>query len=426
MNVVMMSNSYLPTVSGVVRSVQAFSAALRTRGHRVLIIAPEQDGAPQEEDVVRLPSIQHISANDYAIRLPIPGYLTGTLDQFQPDIIHTHHPLLLGDTALRVAAGRELPVVFTHHTMYEHYMHYLSGDTAALERFAARLATEFANLCDHVIAPSQSVADVLRLRGVESPISVIPTGVDTPSFTHSRGANTRRHVGIPHNAFVVGHVGRLAPEKNLLFLQAAVIDFLRTHPEAHFLFAGSGSSRDGLLRAGAEAGLAERWHALGLLDKHELTDAYAAMDVFAFASHSETQGMVLAEAMAAGVPVVALDASGVREILQDQSNGRLLTEEDRAAFAEALREVASATPERRAALREAARKTAAEYSIDRCVEKLVSTYEQAIAAKTRSRQPDALWPAALRRIDEEIKIWTCKGRAVVDAVAGQEPVSELS
>jgi glycosyltransferase involved in cell wall biosynthesis len=158
MTIVMMTNSFVPTVSGVVRSIQAFSAALRRMGHRVLIVAPEQDGAPEDEHVVRLPSIQHITANDYAIRLPSPGYLTGTLDQFRPDIIHTHHPLLLGDTALRVAAGRELPVVFTHHTMYEHYMHYLSGDTAALERFAARLATEFANLCDHVIAPSQSVS----------------------------------------------------------------------------------------------------------------------------------------------------------------------------------------------------------------------------------------------------------------------------
>jgi glycosyltransferase involved in cell wall biosynthesis len=240
------------------------------------------------------------------------------------------------------------------------------------------------------------------------------------SYTRSSGARTRRQLDIPREAFVVGHVGRLAPEKNLPFLQSAVFEFLRSHPEAHFLFAGGGPTRDNLVRAGAEAGLAERWHALGLLEKSELTNAYAAMDVFAFASHSETQGMVLAEAMAAGVPVVALDASGVREIVQDQSNGRLLMEEDQSAFAEALHEVTIATSERRSALRRAARKTAEQYSIDRCAEKLVGIYEQAIAAKPRSRQSDALWPAALRRIEEEIKIWTGTGRALADAVSGCE------
>ncbi|HEX5105088.1 MAG TPA: glycosyltransferase [Pirellulaceae bacterium] len=420
----MTTNSYAPTVSGVVRSVQTVSAALRRLGHQVLIIAPEQDGGPEEEHVVRLPSIQHITANDYAIRLPIPGYLTRTLDAFRPDVIHTHHPLLLGGTALRVAAGRRLPVVFTHHTMYEHYMHYLSGDTAALERFAARLATEFANLCDHVIAPSQSVADVLQERGVESPITVIPTGVDTAAFTTSRGVKTRRQLAVPEEAFVVGHVGRLAPEKNLAFLQSAVIEFLQSHPHAHFVFAGSGPSSDDLLRAGADAGLADRWHALGLLEKRELTDAYTAMDVFVFASHSETQGMVLAEAMAAGVPVVALDASGVREIVQDQVNGRLLVGERQATFVTALHEVSNATTARRSAMRRAACKTAAEYSIDRCVEKLACVYQHVAEEKSRSRQSDAVWPAALRRFDEEVRIWTGVSRAVADSMMGSQQAAQ--
>ena len=417
MNVLMMTNSYVPFVSGVVRSIQTFSRALREQGHNVLIVAPAQEGAPAGEwDVVRMPAIQHVTDNDYSIRLPIPGYLTRSVDEFQPDVIHAHHPMLLGDTGLRIAAGRDLPVVFTHHTMYEHYAHYFSDDSA-VERFAARLATEFANLCDHVIAPSQSVAEVIRERGVETPVTVIPTGIDVGSFTRSRGAATRRRLKIPREAFVVGYVGRLAPEKNLAFLIPALTDFLRSHQDAHALFVGDGSSRDDVLQAGRDAGLEGRWHSTGALTGKELTDAYAALNVFAFASQSETQGMVLAEAMAAGVPVVAIDASGVREIVDDQANGRVIEHEDRQAFIAAIEEIAAASKIRQASLRKAARAKAADYSTQRCVEKLVNVYRQARSSRGE-QESDALWAAAMRRIDEEFKIWKGVGRAVVEAVRG--------
>jgi glycosyltransferase involved in cell wall biosynthesis len=418
MNVLMMTNSYVPFVSGVVRSIQTFSRALREQGHNVLIVAPAQEGSPEHEpDVVRMPAIQHVTDNDYSIRLPIPGYLTKSVDEFQPDVVHAHHPMLLGDTGLRIAAGRNLPVVFTHHTMYEHYAHYFSDDSVMLERFVSRLATEFANLCDHVIAPSQSVAGVLRERGVETPLTVIPTGIDVGAFTRSRGAATRRRLKIPKEAFVVGYVGRLAPEKNLDFLVPVLADFVRSHPDAHALFVGDGSSREDVLQAGREAGLEGRWHSTGSLTGKELTDAYAALSVFAFSSVSETQGMVLAEAMAAGVPVVAVDASGVRDIVDDGANGRVIEQEDRSAFIAAIEEIAAANQTRRSSLRKAARAKAAEYSTERCVEKLVGVYRQ-VRSSRGEQESDALWAAAIRRIDEEVKIWKGVGRAVVEAVRG--------
>src|SRR5262249_14703042 len=160
-----------------------------------------------------------------SLRLPIPVALSSAIDEFRPDVVHSHHPFLLGDTALRIGALRQRLVVFTHHTMYEQYTHYVPVNSAVVQNFAAQLATEYAHLCEHVIAPSESLAGVLRERGVTAPVSVIPTGIDPGRFAGGHGSAARRRYGIPHHAFVVGHVGRLAPEKNLGFLARAVAAF---------------------------------------------------------------------------------------------------------------------------------------------------------------------------------------------------------
>src|SRR5207302_412824 len=132
----------------------------------------------------------------------------------------------------RVAVTRKVPLVFTHHTMYEQYTHYLPAATETVKNFAVHLPTGYANLCDHVIAPSPSIAAILRERGVETPISSIPTGIDPNLFAQGDGAAARRKYGIPEGAFVIGHVGRLALEKNLVFLAHAVAALVHSDPRA--------------------------------------------------------------------------------------------------------------------------------------------------------------------------------------------------
>lgn len=408
MHIVMMTNTYTPHIGGVAGSVLGFTTGYRARGHRVLVVAPQFEGMPEnEEDVVRIPAIQHFNGSDFSVSLPAPGLLTEALNEFEPDLIHSHHPFLLGDTALRVAAARDVPLVFTHHTMYEQYTHYVPGDSPPFARFIKTLGTGYANLCSRVIAPSESVADILRERGVETPLTVIPTGVDLERFRCADGAAFRRQVGIPADAFVVGHVGRLAPEKNLDFLTEAVCLLLAKHGEARFLVVGGGPSVEGMQKACAGAGLLDRTHFVGKLTNSILAQSYAAMDVFAFSSKSETQGMVLTEAMAAGVPVVALDAPGAREVVQNTSNGRLLRREDPEAFARMLEWVRTAPPHKRLALTKAAHKTAGEFSVDVCVEKALRLYEEAIADGRATPDPDAgARPALLRSISEEWRLWS--------------------
>jgi glycosyltransferase involved in cell wall biosynthesis len=383
MNVAMLTNTFTPHVGGVARSVESFRGELVRRGHRVLVVAPEFPGTPRDEsDVVRIPALQHFNGSDFSVPVPVPVRLRQRLDSFAPDVVHSHHPFLLGDTALRIGATRNLPVVFTHHTLYERYTHYVPGSSPRLQRFASDLAVGYCNLCDAVVAPSESIAALLRERGVSAPLHVIPTGVDLGAFAAGDGERGRRRLGIPPGAFVVGHVGRLAVEKNLAFLASAVVRFLAAHPTARLLVAGAGPFEVELVRQLAGAGVAARLHLAGVLDRQELADAYRAMDVFAFASHSETQGMVLTEAMAAGVPVVAVDAPGVREVVRDGANGRLLAGDDPAAFAEALDWVAAGAPARRRELCAAALATAESFSLPSTTGLLLALY-----AELRARQP---------------------------------------
>lgn len=422
MNIVMLTNTYMPHTGGVARSVEWFSDALRELGHRVLVVAPVFADMPEDEtDVVRVPAIQNFNGSDFSVRLPIPGLLGTALDEFQPDVVHAHHPFLLGETALRIRAMRNLPIVFTHHTMYEQYTHYVPGDSPAMQRFAIRLATEFANLCDHVIAPSQSIAEVLRERGVTTDITAIPTGIDIERFSCGHGAETRRRYGIPTDAFVVGHVGRLAPEKNLPFLARAIGAFLKSRPDAHYLLVGDGPSLAEIQQICASTGVEDRFHHPGVLHDQELTDAYHAMDVFAFASHSETQGMVLAEAMSAGVPVVAVDAPGAREVVRDAVNGRLLANDDEEKFAAALSWYAECSAKERAKIIQAAHDTAAAFAMPQCAARLNSVYERIIEEHDTGRSyEDNAWNTILRLIEGEWNIFTGMSSAVGDALFGSD------
>ncbi|HKK03945.1 MAG TPA: glycosyltransferase [Gammaproteobacteria bacterium] len=384
MNILLVTNTYTPHVGGVARSVEAFADEYRKRGHRVLVVAPEFPDMPEaERGVLRVPAIQEFNASDFSVVLPAHPPLTEAIDDFGPDIVHSQHPFLLGSTAVRVARHRGLPLVFTHHTLYEQYTHYVPGDSPALKRFTIELATRYANLCDQVFAPSESLRDLVRERGVTTPVEVIPTGVYTERFAEGDGAGFRRDAGIPPEALVIGHLGRLAPEKNLPFLAEAVAQFIGEQPQAHFLVIGSGPSEDEMRAIFAANGIESRLHFAGTLQGRALADALHAMDLFAFASKSETQGMVLTEAMAAGLPVIALDASGVREVVNDRENGRLLREETPQAFAAALRWAATLDEEASAALRQAALETAEAYSMERCAATALACY-RAVRARSAS------------------------------------------
>jgi glycosyltransferase involved in cell wall biosynthesis len=423
MNIVMMTNTYLPHVGGVARSVQRFCEVYRERGHRVLVVAPEFQNTPEDEhDVLRIPAIQNFNGSDFSVALPLPTLLTEQLDAFRPDIIHSHHPFLVGDTALRAAAIQQVPLVFTHHTMYEQYTHYVPLGAEGIKLFVIALSTGYANRCNRVFAPSESVAKILEERGVHTPIAVVPTGVDVDEFRDGDGLLARKELGIPKDAYVVGHVGRLAPEKNLCFLTDAVARFVITRPDAFFLVVGGGPSSQDIERIFADTGCADRLRLAGKQAGRRLVNSFHAMDVFAFASKSETQGMVLIEAMAAGVPVVALEAPGAREVVVDGENGRLLSEEDAVMMATALAETAAWDSAKRSAARDAAYATAERFSTQACADAALRLYKQTIKAYDRARDYDETgWERLLRGVEQEWHLWANRFAAAKAMVVGEQP-----
>ncbi len=378
MRILMFTNTYTPVTGGLERSILSFRAEFRRRGHKVLVVAPSFADMPEREsDVIRIPSIRHVTRHDFSLSLPVPPHTIREVIAFRPEIVHAHHPFILGDTALRVARRCRIPLVFTHHILFEQYTHYLPVPLPGAAQFLVGLATGYANLSDQVFAPSESLAGHLRACGVTAPIAVVPTGVPVERFTRGDGQATRQALGIPGDAFVVGHVGRLAREKNLLFLGRALAQFLRGEPAAHVVLAGQGPLAEPVEHLFYQAGVGARLHRLGVLAPRQLINAYHAMDVFAFASHSETQGIVLVEAMAAGAPVVAIDAPGVREVVRDGVNGRLLARQHLDRYVEALRWISRRSTAERRRLRAAAIDTAGEFSTARCADRALHAYREA-------------------------------------------------
>ncbi len=424
MKILMMTNTYTPIVGGLEKSIQTFSDAFRERGHKVKIVAPVFPKMPENEtDVIRVPSIEKFVSTDFSITLPLPEILQSLIDDYKPDIVHSHHPFLMGDLALRLCGQKKIPLVFTYHTMFEHYTDHFAMDKQAMQQFVVELATGYAKMADHVIVPSESVGRILEERKVKSPITVVPTGIDVKHFAEAPSVFRRLH-GIPKGAFVVGHTGRLAPEKNLPFLTEAVAEFLKRNHKAHFLVVGRGPSEREMKKMFRAWGVLSRVHFAGVQKGKALVAAYHAMNVFAFASKSETQGIVIAEAMAAGLPVVGLDAPGVREVVQDKKNGRLLMEESRKRFSAALDWCVSRTGPQWASIRKEALETAKTFSVDVCAEKALKVYSRVIQEyKTGLLERGNHWGGLIGRFKTELGMLLNLGRAAGSAIV-KSAVSE--
>jgi 1,2-diacylglycerol 3-alpha-glucosyltransferase len=430
MNILMATNTYKPIVGGLERSVELFSEEYRKRGHRVKIIAPTFSDMPNNEsDVARVPAIHNFRNTGFSIELPIPGIAKKSLKGFLPDLVHSHHPFFIGDTALRLAAEFKCPLIFTHHIMFEKNTHYApGGESPALKKLVTSLVTGYANLCDYVFAPSRSLAELLKERGVTAPLEVVPTGLRPGELAGGDAEAMRLKYGISPAAFVVGFVSRLAPEKNVFFLARACSSFLKKDKGAHLMIAGKGQSERELRDYFEKEGLAGRTHFTGLLSRRELADAYAAMDVFAFASVTETQGLVVEEAFSAGVPVIAIDSCGVRDVVEDNVNGRLLPHEDVREFADAMYEFRRLPLEEKQKMSSAARRTTEEFDIDKCIDKALETYKKTLGKKDfrRDAPGEATRLKAGRLLKAEWELLAIMARAVESVVEDWETVKKGS
>ncbi len=339
MRVLFVSDVYFPRVNGVSTSIRTFREDLEGCGVETLLVAPQYQagGEGRERGVLRVPSAG--VPGDPEDRRMRWGALTRTLaDVSDVDLVHIHTPFVAHYAGARFARRTGIPCVATYHTFFEEYLHhYVPVLPRRIGRFLARSFTR--SQCDDVqalIAPSEPMRDVLLEYGVSTPIHIVPTGLPADRFSAGDGARFRAQSGIPADRPLMTYIGRVAHEKNIDFLVGVFAKVRETLPRAMFVIAGEGPAREALRQKVANLGLAADVHFAGYLDRNTaLLDCYAAADVFVFASRTETQGLVLLEAMAQGSAVVSTAELGTRSILKPGC-GALVVEEQQDAFAGAV------------------------------------------------------------------------------------------
>lgn len=417
MRIAIFTNTFVPHTGGVARSTWTLRSGLTERGHDCLVVAPEFDGTlKDEEGTLRVPAIRNFRGSGYSLRLPMAASVGQAIRDFRPDVVHSQHPFLLGDSALRMAYQWNLPLLYTHHTRYEFYVHFPLENSDWMQRFLWELVLAYERCCDRVIAPSPSIARLLQEAGLGERVSVIPTGIDLMHFADAGGVSVRARRGLPGEIRLIGHVGRLSAEKNLSYLIRSVIEAFRLDGDCHFLLVGEGDEAAHLSALIEESGYGHRFHRMGTVPYDELPGYYSAMDVFAFSSLSETQGLVLAEALASGVPVVALNAPGAIDIVKDEVNGRLISpDESELHFAEALLREAERV-KNEPGWREQIRTSVVEYDKAVCLDRLEDLY-RSVSALPRTTVP-SIWDRFLNRMEGEIDLAGAHFRALLSASKG--------
>src|SRR5437899_4909975 len=242
MRVALFTNNYLPFRGGVTTAVETLRRGLEGLRHRAWVFAPAS--RPPVTDppwVFRYPSIPAPTYPGFALALPFSRRLHGTARALAPDIVHAQHPFLLGPAARRFARRHGRPLVFTYHTRYEKYAHYVPLPERLVAALAVRLSCRFADATDLVVAPSGHIAHVLASRGVRAPVVVVPTGVDLDRFRPGDREAARRGLGPPADAPICLYVGRLDREKSVERIIEAFASIAEAVSGARLLLVGQGS-----------------------------------------------------------------------------------------------------------------------------------------------------------------------------------------
>ena len=384
MKIGIFSDTFLPQINGVSTVVDVLVRELRELGHQPLLFVPDYPEIPREERVAeeeqgiyRFPSFTFAFHRESRVVLPLNRQAYRRLPELE--IIHSHTPFSIGLYALWAAREFQIPHVHHYHTLFTEYRHYLPRPFRPSARLAERISAWFCNSCDVIITPSEPMRRELERYGVSRPIHSLPFGVDLREFQAELDWDARRGLGIPEGAPLLLHAGRIAREKNLRFLLRAFREMLNRKPELWLVLTGNGPQRPELEEYAKELGISDHVVFTGYLPREQLLALYKQADLFVFASKTETQGLVLVEAMAAGTPVVALGALGVLDVVHDGKDGLLLDPEiEPQGYATAVVELLHDEGRRRR-LAQGARETAEEMSAQRSVRRILEIYHDLLA-----------------------------------------------
>ena len=378
------TNTYYPVMSGVVRSISTFRQAQENIGHNVFVFAQgASDHQDKEPFIFRYPSL-NIPVRNYPVTIPVSSHVDWVIKSLKLDVIHAHHPAPMGTAASDKAEKLNIPLVFTHHTRYQEYVQYMGIPDDLVVEMIERLLADYMKKCQHIIAPSPSIKKMIEeTYGIREGVTVLPTGIDLIPYRTADGRSLRQERGWRDDETVIVSVGRLVGEKNFNTLINAASIVMAQQPNVRLAIVGDGPSRSDLEKQAKKLGIADRVDFIGQIPFEDVTRHLKAADLFSFASVTETQGLVTLEAMAADLPVVAVDATGTSDIVEDGKDG-LLTANDKEALAKGILRLIK-DDDLQSHLRKGAIQKAELYEINRVTQNLIGVYQQAIVDKANGR-----------------------------------------
>jgi 1,2-diacylglycerol 3-alpha-glucosyltransferase len=386
MRILVLSNAYKPTISGVVTSISLFRQGLIAANHDVHLFVPEyEDYRDEEPYVFRFPALDLSGQLDLSLVLPFKAAMSPTARGIRPHLIHSQHPFWMGELAAALARDLDVPLVFTFHTRYDVYAEkYVPVVPKLAGKVTEEILKRYMGKCAHIVAPTPSIRDFIRREyEPDAPVSVVPTPVDMSGYHDLQPQRIRRDLGLA-DAELLLYVGRLADEKNLDFLLRSFAAVAAERPRARLILVGRGPHEQSLRRVVREQGLEECVVFCGPVAHDEVPHYAAAADLFVFTSLADTQGLVLIEAMAAGTPVVAVEAPGPVDVLAE--GGGLLVSDQEDAFANAVLDLLD-DEGRRQALSGQAVRAVERYTVPATTARMAAVYEEAVVAGGRPAKP---------------------------------------
>ena len=336
MNIGIFSDTFFPQLNGVATSIRTLATALEERGHHVYIFTPSDPRCYEGYDtlnVYRLPSVPVRFVRDYRAGYVFSPFLAKKIIDLNLDIIHTQTEFCLGALGRFISTTQGIPLVHTYHTMYEDYVHYIGGGHIISKEMARDFSGIYCNTSTAVIAPTRKTEQLLKSYGVTKPISIIPTGINTSNFRKDKFQpeeilELRTSLGLQADTPVIVSIGRIAKEKSIDIVIGALPKLIEKLPDLKMVIVGEGNEIENLGKFADSIGVGDHVMFIGGKPWDEIGKYYQLGNVFCSASVSETQGLTFAEAMAAGVPVVAKKDECIENIIDDHVTGMLFESND--------------------------------------------------------------------------------------------------
>jgi len=379
------TNCYKPLVNGVVTSISSLKEAYQRKGHEVYIFAPKvEDYLDQEKNIFRYKSVNVTGKVKYPLAIPLSFRVKKVITEFNPDIIHIHHPFLLSSPAIMYGKKFGIPKILTLHTQYEQYAYYIYPIPERVTQEAIKMIiSNLAYKTDCVTTPSASMKELIESYGIKNRIEVIPNAIHLISFREDdewKRTEIKKKYHLREDDKIILFVGRVATEKSIdKIIKALAIIKKRSISKEKLLIVGNGPAMDELKQLTRTLKVEEDVIFAGTVSYEEIQHYYKMAYVFTITSTTETFGIVTIEALASGVPVLAVKAPGAVDILTDGLDG-LLVDDDVEKFADALEKIIK-RPELREKLSRGALKTSEKYNIDTVSERMLNLYREVIKIK---------------------------------------------